>query len=213
MRRSGWTRPYGVLGKVLSRRRVWQIAFVVVAAIPLFPEIVTLTIWATAELSGCQVGDEKVCAVGPISSVGNIIRLATEAGILVGVRFTSWVAGFWLALCYLSIFLGWSGLITRLILAFFVNLIFAFAPFGPMISILHLENPKCLLNEGGVGSCVVFGDDVGGIAHESVHLSVRYLTEQFYLERVLIALGAFGLYMLFLLGARFFLRKRAKLLT
>ena len=89
----------------------------------------------------------KICAIGPLPQVSSIIRLALEAGFFVGVSFGSGVVAVWLALCYISIVQGWTALSSRLTLALFVSLIFAFVPyFGPMMSIEHLRNPSCQPN-------------------------------------------------------------------
>lgn len=196
MRWREWARQQlcDVVTKVSSRRWFWRIGLLVLFVLPLLPEIVTLTISAIAEVSGCQVDDEKVCAVGPISSVSSVIHLALRAGFLVGVSFGSGVAAVWLALCYVSIVLGWTGLSSRLMLAFSVSLIFAFVPyFGPMLSIGHLVNPNCSPNEGRVGPCVVYGGNVGSVAHDTVFLS------WWVFRGAPVALAAFGLYVLFVL--------------
>jgi hypothetical protein len=44
-----------------------------------------------------------------------------------------------------------------------------------MLSISHLVNPNCSPNEGGVGGCIVYGGDVGGVAHEVVGLGWRII--------------------------------------
>jgi hypothetical protein len=190
--------------KVFSRRRLWRIVLLVLVVLPLIPEIVTLTVSVVAELSGCQVGDETVCAIGPLWSVSHFIRLALNAGFRVGVDFSSGLAVVWLALCYVSITRGWTGLSSRLILAFSVSLLLALVPYlGPMISIGHLENPNCQPNEGGVGPCVIFGGNVGSIVHKNVYLAWQVF------KGAPLALGTFGVYVLFLLFARHALGRRA----
>ena len=87
-----------------------------------------------------------------------------------------------------------AGLSSRLMLAFSVSLIFAFVPyFGPMLSIGHLVNPNCSPNEGRVGPCVVYGGNVGSVAHDTVFLS------WWVFRGAPVALAAFGLYVLFVL--------------
>lgn len=186
------------------RRRFWRIVLLVLVVLPLLPEIVILTVSAIAELRGCHIGDETVCTIGSLSSVSSVIRLALEAGFLIGVSFSYGAAAVCLALCYVSITQGWMGFSSRLILAFSVSLTLAFVPYlGPMISIGHLENPNCHPNEGGVGPCIMYGGNVGSIVHNNIYLAWQVFWG------VPVALGAFGLYVLFLLIARVALGRRA----
>ena len=81
--------------------------------------------------------------------------------------------------------------------ALFVSLIFAIVPyFGPMIATEHLENPGCQPNEDGVGSCFMYGGEVGSVVHKNLVLGWKIFTGG------PVAFGAFGLYALFLLIAR-----------
>ncbi|TWB64951.1 hypothetical protein FBZ94_102495 [Bradyrhizobium sacchari] len=154
---------------------------------PFVPELVILLTSLFAGLSGCRPGSDTGCPVG--SSAAEIIRHALEAGFLVGSRFGDGLAALWLAACCWLITLGWLRLWTRLLLAFAVSLICAFVPyFGPMLSISHLVNPKCSPNEGGVGDCFVYGNDVGGAAHKVVSLGWRII------EGAPIAIGIFAVY-------------------
>lgn len=221
--------------KIASRRRFWRIALFVLVVLPLLPEIVVLSVSAIADLSGCRVDAAppitaidgadgpnadsevppdpwmftkgsvpKACAIGPLPPISNIIRLALEAGFFVGDSFGYGVVIIWLALCYISISRGWARFLSRLTLAFIVSLIFAFLPyFGPTMSILHLINPYCQPNEGGVGSCVMYGGDVGSIVHDNFVLGLHIFVG------ARNALGAFAVYLLFLVITSFVLRKGA----
>ena len=142
----------------------------------------------------------RACAIGPFA-VSSIIRLALEAGYFVGERFASGVVAIWLALCYVAITRGCTRFLSRLTLAFFVSLIFSFVPyFGPMMSIGPRANPHCQPNEGG-GPCVIYGGNVGRIAHDNVYLGWQIFTGG------PIALGAFLLYMVFVLIGGYVLRR------
>jgi hypothetical protein len=219
--------------KVASRGRFWRIVLLVLVVLPLLPEIMVLSVSAIADLSGCRVDEPpaaaavatrggpnvssqvppdpwiiakglagKACAIGPFP-VSSTIRLALEAGFLVGVSFGSGAVVIWLALCYVSITRGWTDLLSRLTLAFLVSLIFSFVPyFGPMMSIASLDNPLCQPNEGGVGPCVMYGGDVGRIVHDNVYLGWQLFTGG------PVALGAFALYLLFLFIASYASRRR-----
>jgi hypothetical protein len=138
----------------------------------------------------------KACAIGPFP-VSSIIRIALKAGLFVGDKFGSGVVIVWLALCYVSMTGGWTRFLSRLTLALFVSLIFAFVPYvGPMMSIANLENPLCQPNEASIGPCVMYGGAVGRVVHENIVLGREVVTGG------PVAFGAFGLYALFLLIVR-----------
>ena len=144
----------------------------------------------------------KPCTIGPL--VGSIIRFALTAGLFVGVSFGFGVVAIWLILSFISITRGWTGLLSRLLLGLFVSLIFAFIPyFGPMLSIGHLINPRCQPNEGGVGPCIMYGGDVGGVVHDTADMwSSVFIGAP-------LAFAAFGFYVLILLIAGVASRRRA----
>ncbi|MCJ9706487.1 MULTISPECIES: hypothetical protein [unclassified Bradyrhizobium] len=155
--------------------------------LPFVPELAILLTSLFAAISGCQPGTDAGCPIG--SSAAEIIRHALEASLLVGSRFGDGLAALWLAACCWLITLGWSRLWIRLLLALAVSLICAFVPyFGPMLSISYLVNPKCSPNEGGVGDCIVYGGDVGSVAHKVVSLGWRII------EGAPIAIGIFVVY-------------------
>jgi hypothetical protein len=137
----------------------------------------------------------EICTIGP--AVSSIIRLALNAGFFVGDTFGSGVVIIWLALCYVSISRGWRSFLSRLTLAFLVSLIFAIIPYlGPMISVAHLENPRCQPNDAGIGPCTMYGGEVGSIVHYNVALALDDIQ-----VGAAVALVAFSLYAVFLLIA------------
>jgi hypothetical protein len=152
----------------------WRAALLLLVALPFLPELVILLTSLFAGISGCRPGTDTGCPIGP--SAAGIIRHALETGFLVGSRFGDGLAAIWLASCCWLITRGWPRLWTRLLLALAISLTCAFVPyFGPMLSISHLVNPNCSPNEGGVGGCIVYGGDVGGVAHEVVGLGWRII--------------------------------------
>ncbi len=170
--------------------------------LPLLPEIVIFVTSILAQVMGCQPGGETGCAIGP-SSAGAIIRKALRAGSLVGSRFGDGLAAVWLALSYLFITLGWTRLSSRLLLAFGASLFCAFVPyFGPMLSIEYLANPKCYPNEGGVGPCIIYGGNIGSVAHDTVRLGWRII------DGAPIALGMLAIYAIIAAGLYLARRKR-----
>lgn len=172
--------------------------------LPFVPEVAILLTSLFAAISGCQPGSDAGCRIG--SSAADIIRHALEASLLVGSRFGDGLAALWLASCCWLITLGWPRLWIRLLLAFAISLICAFVPyFGPMLSISHLVNPRCSPNEGGVGDCIVYGGDVGGVAHKVVSLGWRII------EGAPIAIGIFVVYAIIAVIIELRSRKRAEL--
>lgn len=146
---------------------------------------------------------DTVCAIGPLPPVSSVIGHAMKTGFLFGVIFGSGGVVVWLALCYVSITRGWTGLLSRLTLAFIVSMIFSFIPyFGPMISVAHLVNSRCQPNESGVGPCFMYGGDIGAIAHRIVVLGWLVVMG------APMALGTFALYAFLLPIAGYALRKR-----
>jgi len=153
---------------VSSHQRLWRLAVLLLVLLPFLPEIVIYAVSALAKINGCQVDAKSPCVIGGVS-VSATIAAGLEAGLLRGAGFAAGISAVWLALCYVAVNLGWSRVLSRLLLAFAVTIIFAFLPYlGPMLAILNLVNPSCHPNEGGVGPCWIFGQNVGSAAHESV---------------------------------------------
>jgi hypothetical protein len=165
--------------------------------------ILAVSVYAAAV--GCDADAGLACAVGPPSASG-VIRSALKAAYTVGTKFADDnIVVAWLVCCFLLIILGWHKLASRLLLALGVTLIFAFLPyFGPILAIGPLVNPKCQPNEGGVPpECKIYGGDVGNAAHDAVRLGWKF----FYGAPV--ALVAFVIFALLVLGARLVSRRRA----
>jgi hypothetical protein len=187
-----------------SRRRFWKGALFALVVLPFLPEILILTASAYAGAIGCQIDSKMACAVGP-PSASEVIRTALQAAYSIGSQFADDnIVVAWLVLCFVLIIFGWSRLSSRLLLALGVSLIFGFLPyFAPILSIGHLENPKCHPNEGGVPpECTIYGGDVGNAAHDAVRLGWKF----FYGAPV--ALGAFVVFVILALGARLVSRRR-----
>ena len=165
---------------------------------PFLPEIAIYTVTGLAKIKGCDVTDKAVCVIGNVQ-LSEIIAVILRAGVWVAKWMGDYgVAIVWLTLCYLAIALGWRTLVGRLLLGLLVTLVFALLPyFGPLVSILPLVNPDCQPNEGGVGPCVMFGGDVGEVAHRTVNPELA-------LTGILIALIAFVAYAIVAVAMRLF---------
>jgi hypothetical protein len=177
------------LSTVDTRRWRWRAALLLLVALPLVPEMVIIGTSLIAKIMGCTP-EGGPCPIGPGSAAG-LIRKALEAATFLGFQFSYGLAAVWLIMCYWLVARGWSSLRSRLLLAFALSIIFASVPYvGPLLSIDHLINPinpKCVLNEGGVGDCKIYGGDVA-VAHDTERLAWRVMAG------ALIALGIFAVY-------------------
>lgn len=151
-----------------SRRHGWRMALLLLVVLPFLPEIIIYATAAVAKAGGCLVDDDWVCWIAGVR-VSDVVAHLLRVGVIVAVGFGYGIAAAWLALCYLAITRGWARLISRLLLALLVSVIFAFLPYlAPALAIAPLVNTHCEPNEGGVGRCEIFGGDVGSAAHETV---------------------------------------------
>jgi hypothetical protein len=181
--------------------------------IPFLPEIV---IWITAtlaEIMGCRPDQKDTCLIWslPVSEI-IAIALRISAGFVVAATNNGllWFAVFcgavtaWLVVCYCALTLGWARTRSRLLLGFAIAVAFAFLPyFGPLLSVAKLANSNCQPNEGGVGSCEIFGGYVGP-AHDAVRAGWLILAG------APIALGAFIIYAAVMVMVSAVSRKRSE---
>lgn len=165
-------------------------------ALPFIPEFVVVTTALIAKLAGCEAGSGAPCLLGP-SSAGDIIRGALETGSGLGHGFSMGLAAVWLAVCCFLVTQGWTRLSSRLLLAFALTIICAFAPyFGPMLSISRLGNANCGVDESGQ-PCRIYGSNLT----ESVYGAVK-LGENIF-EGAPIALAIFVGYVVLALVSHF----------
>jgi hypothetical protein len=186
------------------RRWLWRGALLFLVLLPLLPEVLIVATSTYAGAVGCQVDSKMACAVGP-PSASEIIRAALRAANFIGRKFADDnIVLAWLASSYFLIILGWTRLSSRLLLALGTSLILAFLPyFGPILAIGHLANSNCNPNEGGTPpECTIYGGDVGYAAHDAIGLGWKF----FYGAPV--ALGAFVVFAILTLVARFVSRRR-----
>jgi hypothetical protein len=171
-------------------RRWWRLALLLFVVLPFVPEITILAVTVIANAAGCEAGSKAVCKFGSLST-SSIVGLAVETGMMIGVGSGAGIVAAWLAVCYGFVTLGWSRLVSRLLVALVVSLVFAALPYlSPALSLVPLVNENCRPNEGGVGPCFIYGGDIGSVAHETVTLP------WFMAQGALIALGAFVVYVI-----------------
>jgi hypothetical protein len=166
-----------------SHRR-WRLLLLLLVLIPFAPEIMIGGAAGLARLGGCEAGQKAICLVGPVA-VSDIITAALQAGagaVVAAVRssYLGLIAIYaaiavWLVLCYVALWQGWRRKPARLLLGFVIALLFAVLPyFGPLLAIANLANEGCRPNDGGVGSCLIFGGPIGSPgaspAHDAVSL-------------------------------------------
>lgn len=196
-----------------SQRHFWRLAFLLLVVAPFLPEIVIYLTAALAKIMGCQLDQKNACLIGPIP-VSDIIAFALQvgAGLIVAARNNGilWLVVFfivstaWLVVCFVALTFGWAHARSRLLLGFAVALVFAVLPFfGPLLAIGNLVYQNCQPNEGGVGSCVMFGGYVGPPAHDAVKAGWLILAG------APIALGAFVIYAIVTIIIHAFSAKRA----
>jgi len=187
-----------------SGRRWWRLALLLFVVLPFVPEIIILAVTVIANAAGCEAGSKAACKFGPVST-SSIIGSALEIGTMIGIGFGAGIVAAWLAACYVFITLGWTRLVSRLLLALVVSLLFAALPYlAPALSLVPLANEDCRPNEGGVGPCFIYGDDIGSVAHETVILP------WFIAQAAPIALGAFIIYAIIAVVLRIMPKRNAK---
>lgn len=165
-----------------SQRHRWRVALLVLAIIPLLPEILIWIIAALARLKGCQPGDQSACLIGPVRA-GEVIYLSLEvsAGMIVrsAQHSLAWQLGFyaaiaaWIGLCFVVLVRGWTRLWSRLLLGFGVIVVVGVLPyFAPQLAIANLIGIHCDPNAAAthLRPCKIFGGPIGDAADAVVIL-------------------------------------------
>jgi hypothetical protein len=99
----------------------YKLAFVALVLLPFLPAIAISEIPALARVGRCFFG-EGACLTGTITTAPRAASRSAAAFIIS-------IAAGWLVVCYLILSLGWrTRIMSRLLLAFAVTLIFAFLP-------------------------------------------------------------------------------------
>lgn len=180
------------------RSRWWRLVLLLLIVLPFVPELAIYAVTVLAKLKGCEVTDKVVCTISNVP-LSDIIAKILKAAVWVADWMGDYgIAVFWLCLCYLTITFGWRRLVSRLLLGLTVTLVFAVLPyFGPLLSIAHLANANCQPNEGGVGPCLMFGGNVGDVAHNTVN-------PKLVITGVVIALATSIVYVVVAVVIRFF---------
>jgi hypothetical protein len=171
-----------------------KFVFTVLVLLPFLPAISVYAAAALAKIKGCSVGEEETCVAGAISVSRTIVETAQVSA---GLAVVLLVALTWLALCYLSVGLGWKRTASRLLIGLAVTLIFGGLPYFASLPVLgNFVEPNCKPYGGGFGVCGLFDGSVGGGEH--------ILLIQVWLSFIGLPFGslAFLVYALVILGTR-----------
>jgi hypothetical protein len=158
--------------KGLHRHR-WQVALLPLIILPFVPELVVYAVAAVANAEGCPIDDGPACFIAG-AKVSDIIGVFLRSSVVVAAAFAYGVAAVWLLLCYWVIGRGWTGFVSRLLLASLVSLIFGWLPYwAPGHVMEFLVNAHCQPDaSGSENACQVYGGSVGIAADEIVIVPV-----------------------------------------
>jgi hypothetical protein len=142
-----------------------KVALASLVLLPFLPTISVYAVAALAKIKGCNVGDEEVCIAKAISVSRALVEMdAQKAGL--GLLIVLFIALIWLALCYLSVRLGWKRTVSRMLVGLFVTVIFAGFPyFAALPAAGSFVEPQCRPDGGGFGICGHFEGAIGGAPH------------------------------------------------
>ena len=138
----------------LKLRLRWRIILFTLLLIPAIPSIFILIISIYGGFAGCDVA-AGACVIGD-RSLGDIAKRALDTAAAFATLFVL-LGGFWFAFALIFIHRSFSTAGSRLLAALFTA---GWSVLGPIIfGLVALASiaPHCSFNEGGVGSCRIFG--------------------------------------------------------
>jgi hypothetical protein len=136
------------------RRMIWRIVLFILLLIPAIPSIYILIISVYGGIAGCDPAG-AACVIGG-RSLGDVAKRALDAAAAFATLFVL-LGGFWFAFALIFIHRSFSSAGSRLLAALFVA---GWSVLGPIIfGLVALASiaPHCSFNEGGVGTCRIFG--------------------------------------------------------
>lgn len=144
---------------------LWKVVLTSLVLLPFLPTISVYTIAALAKVKGCNVGEEAICIAKAISVSRALVEMkAQKAGL--GLLIFLFISLTWLALCYLSVRLGWKRTASRMLVGLVVTVIFAGFPyFAALPAAGSFVEPQCKPDGGGFGICGLFEGAIGGAPH------------------------------------------------
>ena len=132
----------------------WRLVLLILLLIPAIPSIYILILSIYGDIAGCKVAAGE-CIVGG-RSLGEVARRALDAAAAFSTLFVV-LGAIWFALCLFPIHRSFANAGSRLVAAFSVA---GWSVIGPIImGLIALTSiaPHCSFNEGGVGTCRIFG--------------------------------------------------------
>jgi hypothetical protein len=137
------------------RRNLWRIILLILLLIPALPALVLFKIALLGKIAGCDVQADAACFFGGIA-LGDAAKRALGAAAGFAAFFV-FLGGFWLLLCLYPIQRSFQNAGVRLIAALIAA---GWSVIGAIIAglaALGTLAPHCSFNEGGVGTCRLFG--------------------------------------------------------
>jgi hypothetical protein len=136
------------------RRLRWRIVLLILLLIPIIPSIYLLILSIYGKIAGCDPAG-AACIIGG-RSLGDVAKRALDAAAAFASFFV-FIGGFWFAFALIFIHRSFAGAGSRLLVALFTA---GWSVLGAIImGFVALANiaPHCSFNEGGVGTCGIFG--------------------------------------------------------
>ena len=154
-------------------QRQWLAVFLLASL--LLPIVIAFMLVAIGQASGCQMtgSTAQICLVQGVN-IGEVIKMLVDWTWFMPAMITFEIplltVGLFVGLVLLvyKSFQGW----TRVLVGFLSIWHFYFAPIvAGIIFVLYVSGQaQCSLNEGGVGSCYVFGLDMGSTFHTAASI-------------------------------------------
>jgi hypothetical protein len=136
------------------RHTLWRIVLFILLLIPAIPSIYIFIISIYGDIAGCNVAGGE-CIVGG-RSLGEVAKRGLDAAAAFSTLFVL-LGAVWFALCLFPIHRSFASAGSRLVAALLVA---GWSVLGAIImGLIALAGlaPHCSFNEGGVGTCRIFG--------------------------------------------------------
>lgn len=136
------------------RRWRSRILLLVLMVIPTIPAIFLLIVWIYGKIAGCDPAG-GACIIG-VRSLGDVAKRSLDAAAAFASFFV-FLGGLWFAFALIFVHRSFAGAGSRLLAALFTA---GWSVLGPIVAglfALAALAPHCSFNEGGVGTCRIFG--------------------------------------------------------
>ncbi len=147
-----------------AQPRRWRsrVLLLVLMVIPAVPSIFLLIVWIYGKAAGCDpAGPECIAGIRPL---GDMAKRSLDAAAAFASFFV-FLGGLWFALALVFLHRSFAGAGARLLAALLTA---GWSVLGPIVAglfALSLLAPHCAFNEGGVGTCRIFGVATTGGHH------------------------------------------------